>query len=264
MSQPIRFGRGASLWLGDEDSLDGRDTDSDTTVAHRSLHEQACWCWSYCPFRGIREDISRYIGDDEQYIFKDGPESERSLKMSSRFRGHTMSTWRKLLTRWRRDWTCVAKYPDLAVEEDSDDEMFGGAQGGEGDDPAPRNVVVTVESYPGLIIRIALNIFVNSLISALTMGQLYKTGTEDHLGFLETVVGAAIAGLLQSVIGGNPHIIMGNTGPVVVLYVLIYQTAVDFEIPYVRQTEPSHLHPPVRRSVTDRSISRCHSLPFEC
>jgi len=93
---------------------------------------------------------------------------------------------------------------------------------------------------------------------------LYKTGTEDHLGFLETVVGAAIAGLLQSVIGGNPHIIMGNTGPVVVLYVLIYQTAVDFEIPYVRQTEPSHLHPPVRRSVTDRSISRCHSLPFEC
>ena len=247
MSQPIRFGRGASLWLGDE------DTDSEPGAPGRRGPPERCWCWNYCPLRGIRDDVARYLGDDDEYAAPapEGPESQRELRASSRATARTASTWRKVMTRWYRDWTCVATYPSLTVEDDSDDEMFGAGAGGgsargAGDGAGPPGSArrVITESYPGLIIRTALYVFVNSLISALAMGQFYKNGTEDHLGFLETVTGAALAGLLQSVVGGQPYVIMGNTGPVVVLYVLIYQTAVDFEIPCVAARSGRRWPPP--------------------
>ena len=70
------------------------------------------------------------------------------------------------------------------------------------------------------------------LLHQLTMGQFFTGETEGNLGILETIVSAGLAGCLQSLFGGQPLIIMGNTGSIVILYILVFKTAADYKIPF--------------------------------
>eukprot|EP00879_Flechtneria_rotunda_P032953 GHRR01036453.1.p2 GENE.GHRR01036453.1~~GHRR01036453.1.p2 ORF type:complete len:133 (+),score=53.83 GHRR01036453.1:204-602(+) len=68
----------------------------------------------------------------------------------------------------------------------------------------------------------ATYIFFASVLPALAFGQQLAVGTDGTLGVVHVLVATALAGLVQSIIGGQPLLIVGVAEPIVLIYGFLY------------------------------------------
>lgn len=74
--------------------------------------------------------------------------------------------------------------------------------------------------------------FFTSVIPALTFGEYIFDATEGAYGGSQVLSGAAIGGIIQSIIGGQPLLIIAVPQPVVMVYIFMFNFCKDQDIPY--------------------------------
>uniref|UniRef100_A0A803LN65 Bicarbonate transporter-like transmembrane domain-containing protein n=1 Tax=Chenopodium quinoa TaxID=63459 RepID=A0A803LN65_CHEQI len=75
------------------------------------------------------------------------------------------------------------------------------------------------------ILTPAASILFASALPAIAFGELLKKKTGGSLGSVQTISSAAICGVLQSLIGGQPLLIQGVAEPTVLMYTFLYNFA---------------------------------------
>ncbi|KAL8138569.1 hypothetical protein V2J09_004570 [Rumex salicifolius] len=68
-------------------------------------------------------------------------------------------------------------------------------------------------------------IFFASALPAIAFGEQLSIKTDDSINVVDTLVSSAICGVIQSVIGGQPLVIVGVAEPTVMMYTFLYKFA---------------------------------------
>jgi mannitol/fructose-specific phosphotransferase system IIA component (Ntr-type) len=76
-------------------------------------------------------------------------------------------------------------------------------------------------------------LFFACLAPALTFGGLISAGTGGEIGAVEMIVVTAAAGLAYALLGGQPLIVLGYTGPVLVVTVKLYELCGAWQTPFL-------------------------------
>ena len=102
------------------------------------------------------------------------------------------------------------------------------------DDP---NAFVPTQSAAAIkILAATLYIFISQVLPALTFALLLSEGTNGMMGAAEVLLAMAIGGLLFALFAGQPLVVVGVTGPIVILVVGIYNISesagFDFRVTY--------------------------------
>lgn len=77
------------------------------------------------------------------------------------------------------------------------------------------------------ILASATYIFFASAIPALAFGQQFYTKTEGTINVVQVLTSTAVAGVTQSLVGGQPLLIIGVAEPIVLIYGYMYDYAKD-------------------------------------
>ncbi len=78
-----------------------------------------------------------------------------------------------------------------------------------------------------------LFLFFACLAPAVTFGGVMAELTGNQIGAVEMIVASALCGVLFAIFSGQPLIILGGTGPLLVFTVILYQLCNDMEIPFL-------------------------------
>ncbi|CAC5404016.1 SLC4A4 [Mytilus coruscus] len=130
----------------------------------------------------------------------------------------------------------VSQKSDLASEENDDEEdvtlvrtgrLFGGLI-----KDVKRKIPFYVSDFKdGLHIQCIgaiLFMYLATLTPNITFGALLGQETDQHMGTMECLLAVAFVNLTFALFGGQPLIIMGSTGPVLVLEIIIYDMCREY------------------------------------
>jgi hypothetical protein len=78
----------------------------------------------------------------------------------------------------------------------------------------------------------ATYVFLASVIPAITFGESIYDSTEGQFGGTQILLSTSICGIMQSFLGGQPMLIVGVAGPVIIMYAFMFEFCQDYEIPY--------------------------------
>ncbi len=71
------------------------------------------------------------------------------------------------------------------------------------------------------------------LAPAVTFGGVMAVQTDHHIGAVEMITATAASGIVFALLGGQPLILLGGTGPLLIFTAILYQLCGDFEIPFL-------------------------------
>lgn len=71
-------------------------------------------------------------------------------------------------------------------------------------------------------VAVSLLMFITVIAPTLTFGAVYGTNTENNIGAVETILATCWMGCFFSLFGGMPTVIVGSTGPVLIMTTVIY------------------------------------------
>lgn len=83
------------------------------------------------------------------------------------------------------------------------------------------------------IVAPATYVFFANIIPLLAFGQQLSDGTDGELNGVNVVAPPALAGLLQSIVGGQPLLIIGVGEPLVLVYKFMYTFCKDNDVDYL-------------------------------
>ncbi len=83
------------------------------------------------------------------------------------------------------------------------------------------------------VLSSTLFLFFACLAPAITFGGIMAELTGNNIGVVEMIVGTAISGVLYALVAGQPLIILGGTGPLLVFTMVLYQLTESLEIPFL-------------------------------
>ncbi|MCG8405862.1 MAG: PTS sugar transporter subunit IIA [Phycisphaerales bacterium] len=78
-----------------------------------------------------------------------------------------------------------------------------------------------------------LFLFFACLAPAITFGGVMAAQTGGHIGAVEMLVASAICGVIYAIFAGQPLIILGGTGPLLVFTAVLYRLCNDLSIPFL-------------------------------
>ncbi len=78
-----------------------------------------------------------------------------------------------------------------------------------------------------------LFLFFACLAPAVTFGGVMAIATDNQIGAIEMIVASAVCGVIYALFSGQPLIILGGTGPLLVFTAILYRMCTDFEIPFL-------------------------------
>jgi mannitol/fructose-specific phosphotransferase system IIA component len=78
-----------------------------------------------------------------------------------------------------------------------------------------------------------LFLFFACLAPAVTFGGMMAVGTGGQIGAVEMIVATAICGVAFALLSGQPLIILGGTGPMLIYTVILFQLCGDLEIEFL-------------------------------
>ena len=78
-----------------------------------------------------------------------------------------------------------------------------------------------------------LFLFFACLAPAVTFGGFMSDHTQMQIGTIEMLIATAICGVMFAFIGGQPLIVMGGTGPLLVITALLYTLCENLQIPFL-------------------------------
>tara|TARA_R110002072_G_C7978288_1_gene535815 strand:+ start:26040 stop:28073 length:2034 start_codon:yes stop_codon:yes gene_type:complete len=76
-------------------------------------------------------------------------------------------------------------------------------------------------------------LFFACLAPAVTFGGVMSIQTGGAIGAVEMIAASAICGIVYAMVSGQPLIILGGTGPVLIFTALLYQNCVDLQLPFL-------------------------------
>lgn len=71
------------------------------------------------------------------------------------------------------------------------------------------------------------------LAPAITFGGVMAVQTGGHIGAVEMLVATAICGAIYALVAGQPLIILGGIGPVLIFTAVLYRSCVDLSLPFL-------------------------------
>lgn len=71
------------------------------------------------------------------------------------------------------------------------------------------------------------------LAPAITFGGIMAELTDGQIGAVEMIVASAFCGVVYALFSGQPLIILGGTGPLLLFTVILYRMCLDLEIPFL-------------------------------
>ena len=71
------------------------------------------------------------------------------------------------------------------------------------------------------------------LAPAITFGGIMAEQTGNHIGAVEMIAASAFCGVIYALFSGQPLIILGGTGPLLVFTVILYEICEDYGIPFL-------------------------------
>ncbi len=78
-----------------------------------------------------------------------------------------------------------------------------------------------------------LFLFFACLAPAVTFGGVMAIQTGGQIGAIEMIVASAFCGIVYALLSGQPLIILGGTGPLLVFTAILYQLCADLAIPFL-------------------------------
>lgn len=78
-----------------------------------------------------------------------------------------------------------------------------------------------------------LFLFFACLAPAVTFGGVMAVQTDGHIGAVEMIVASAICGVVFALISGQPLVILGGTGPLLVFTAILYRLCSDLELSFL-------------------------------
>lgn len=76
-------------------------------------------------------------------------------------------------------------------------------------------------------------LFFACLAPAVTFGGVMSIQTGGAIGAVEMIAASAVCGIIYAVVSGQPLIILGGTGPVLIFTALLYQNCADLQIAFL-------------------------------
>jgi mannitol/fructose-specific phosphotransferase system IIA component (Ntr-type) len=76
-------------------------------------------------------------------------------------------------------------------------------------------------------------LFFACLAPAVTFGGVMATQTGGQIGVVEMILASAFCGVVFSLVSGQPLIILGGTGPLLVFTAILFRLCTDMEIPFL-------------------------------
>lgn len=84
------------------------------------------------------------------------------------------------------------------------------------------------------VLSATLFLFFACHASAITFGGLMGIYTGGSIGAMEMIMATSICGIIYSLIAGQPLIILGGTGPLLVFTLILFRNCTRFEIPFLQ------------------------------
>jgi len=78
-----------------------------------------------------------------------------------------------------------------------------------------------------------LFLFFACLAPAVTFGGVMAVQTDGQIGAVEMIVASAFCGVVFALVSGQPLVILGGTGPLLVFTTILYQLSVDMGLPFL-------------------------------
>ena len=75
--------------------------------------------------------------------------------------------------------------------------------------------------------------FFTSIAPAITFADLLDSATKGKIGVVEVCLSSCVSGVIFSVFAGQPLVIVGVTGPVMILTITIYQLAEALDVNFL-------------------------------
>ena len=82
-------------------------------------------------------------------------------------------------------------------------------------------------------VAVSLLMFITVIAPTLTFGAVYGTNTENRIGAVETILATCWMGCFFSLFGGMPTVIVGSTGPVLIMTTVIYNLTDSLGVPFL-------------------------------
>ena len=128
--------------------------------------------------------------------------------------------------------------PELLVEERTDNGLAytGKLAGGLRQDIARRWPHYLSDFRDGLhakCVGSTLFLFFACLAPAVTFGGVMAIQTENSIGAVEMIAASAFCGVIFSLIAGQPLVILGGTGPLLVFTAILFRLCVDMQLPFL-------------------------------
>jgi len=78
-----------------------------------------------------------------------------------------------------------------------------------------------------------LFLFFACLAPAVTFGGIMAELTGNHIGPIEMILATAVCGVAYALISGQPLIVLGGTGPLLIFTMVLYELCLDLSIPFL-------------------------------
>ncbi|MHC5108901.1 MAG: PTS sugar transporter subunit IIA [Planctomycetota bacterium] len=78
-----------------------------------------------------------------------------------------------------------------------------------------------------------LFLFFACLAPAVTFGGVMGVATDGQIGAVEMILASAVCGVVFALFSGQPLVILGGTGPLLVFTAILYKLCLDMELPFL-------------------------------
>jgi len=82
-------------------------------------------------------------------------------------------------------------------------------------------------------VAVSLLMFISVIAPTLTFGAVYGRNTENNIGAVETIIATCWVGCAFALFSGMPTVIVGSTGPVLIMTTVQYDMAKNLDIPFL-------------------------------
>ena len=82
-------------------------------------------------------------------------------------------------------------------------------------------------------IAVSFFLFFACIAPAITFGAIYGKFTHNYMGAVEMIAATAWCGIVYALIGGQPMMINGGTGPVLAFAGVLYKLSESMDVPFL-------------------------------
>lgn len=99
--------------------------------------------------------------------------------------------------------------------------------------PPPPSRPRRIRSRPPQTIACSFFLYFACIAPAVTFGAIYGKATNNNIGAVEMIAATAWCGIVYALLGGQPMMINGGTGPVLAFSEILYKVSKSMDVPFL-------------------------------